>query len=46
MPNTSYQYHVYNEHMNFIVSVPKKEDEYAEQFAKNVAVDFYGMSEM
>ncbi|ENQ3080880.1 TPA: hypothetical protein ROX98_001538 [Bacillus pseudomycoides] len=41
MPNTSYQYHVYNEHMSFIVSVPVKKDEYAERFAKRVAVGFY-----
>lgn len=43
--NNSYQYHVYNEHMNFIVSVPKKDDEYAERFAKNVAIDFYEYTE-
>lgn len=45
MPNTSYQYHVYNKHMSFIVSVPVKEDEYAERFAKRVAVDFYDYTE-
>ncbi|MEH7463607.1 hypothetical protein V7166_16405 [Bacillus thuringiensis] len=45
MPNTSYQYHVYNEHMSFIVSVPVKEDKYAERFAKRVAVDFYEYTE-
>ncbi|MEW4154514.1 hypothetical protein Q0N88_33390, partial [Bacillus thuringiensis] len=37
--------HVYNEHMSFIVSVPRKEDEYAERFAKRVAVDFYEYTE-
>ncbi|ENQ3077104.1 TPA: hypothetical protein ROX98_003809 [Bacillus pseudomycoides] len=41
MVNTSCQYHVYNEHLSFIVSVPVKEDAYAEGFAKRVAVDFY-----
>ncbi|PEA52435.1 hypothetical protein CON64_23775 [Bacillus pseudomycoides] len=45
MPNTSYQYHVYNEHMSFIVSVPVKEDEYAKRFAKRVAVNFYDYTE-
>ncbi|PEU21543.1 hypothetical protein CN526_26890 [Bacillus wiedmannii] len=45
MHNTSYQYHVYNEHMSFIVSVPRKEDEYAERFAKRVAIDFYEYTE-
>ncbi|HHB2481388.1 TPA: hypothetical protein ACORDH_002839 [Bacillus cereus] len=40
-----YQYHVYNEHMNFIVSVPVKEDEYAKGFAKRVAMDFYEYTE-
>ncbi|MGG2015467.1 hypothetical protein [Bacillus sp. S10(2024)] len=45
MPNANYQYHVYNEHMSFIVSVPVKEDEYAERFAKRVAVDFYDYTE-
>ncbi|PEA74824.1 hypothetical protein [Bacillus wiedmannii] len=45
MPNTVYQYHVYNEHMSFIVSVSRKEDEYAERFAKRVAIDFYEYTE-
>ncbi|MEH6888262.1 hypothetical protein V7024_00570 [Bacillus sp. JJ864] len=45
MPNRSYQYHVYNEHMSFIVSVPVKEDKYVERFAKRVAVDFYEYTE-
>lgn len=37
----TFQYHVYNEHMNFIVSVPVKDDNYAKGFAKRVAMDFY-----
>ncbi|PHB24762.1 hypothetical protein COE80_17180 [Bacillus pseudomycoides] len=45
MIQTSYQYHIYNEHMSFIVSVPRKEDEYAERFAKRVAMDFYEYTE-
>ena len=40
-----YQYHVYNNHMNFIVTVPLDEHEYAETFAKRVAMDFYEYTE-
>ncbi|MGK4040842.1 hypothetical protein AB0Y20_00975 [Heyndrickxia oleronia] len=45
MTNTSYQYHVYNEYMSFIVSVPVNTDEYAACFAKRVAMDFYDYTE-
>jgi hypothetical protein len=45
MKNELYQYHVYNEHMNFIVSVPVEEHKYAEGFAKRVAMDFYDYTE-
>lgn len=41
----NYQYHVYNEHMNFIVTVPLDEYRYAEGFAKRVAMDFYDYTE-
>lgn len=40
-----YQYHVYNDHMNFIVTVPVDEHKYAEGFARRVAMDFYEYTE-
>lgn len=41
-----YQYHVYNDHMSFIVTVPvDDEHKYAEGFAKRVAMDFYEYTE-
>jgi hypothetical protein len=45
MSNTKYQYQVYNEHMNFLVSVPVKSDEYAANFGKRVAMDFYSYTD-
>lgn len=39
--NWIYQYHVYNDHISFIVSVPIESEEYAIDFAKRVALDFY-----
>lgn len=45
MTNTSYQYHVYNDHMSFLVSVPVNTQEYAKGFAKRVAMDFYEYTE-
>ena len=45
MTNFVYQYHVYNEHISLIVSVPIKEDDYAINFAKRVAKDFYDYTE-
>lgn len=43
--NYVYQYHVYNEHVSFIVSVPIETDEYAIGFAKRVALDYYDYTE-
>jgi hypothetical protein len=45
MSERKYQYHVYNEHMSFIVTVPLDTHEYAEGFAKRVAMDFYEYTE-
>ena len=45
MNGKSFQFHVYNEHINFIVSVPYDMREYADDFASRVAVDFYGYTE-
>lgn len=41
MTNWIYQYHVYSDHISFIVSVPINTDEYAIGFAKRVALDYY-----
>ncbi len=43
--NYVHQYHVYNEYMSFIVSVPIETHEYAENFAKRVALDYYDYTE-
>ncbi|AQY55073.1 hypothetical protein [Geobacillus phage TP-84] len=38
--NWIYQYHVYNDHISFIVSIPMESEEYAIDFAKRVALDY------
>lgn len=43
--NKKYQYHVYNEHISLLVSVPIESHAYAEEFAKRVAIDFYDYTE-
>lgn len=40
-----YQYHAYNDHISIIVSVPVENQEYAVNFAKRVAFDFYDHTE-
>lgn len=40
-----YQYQVYNKYMNLIVTVPVESEEYAEKFAKRVAMDYYSLEE-
>ena len=42
--NWIYQYHVYNDHVSFIVSVPIESEEYAINFAKRVALDYLDYS--
>lgn len=43
--DNKHQYHVYNEYMSFIVTVPVNTHEYAKGFAKRVAMDFYDYTE-
>lgn len=38
-----YQYHIYNDFFSLLVTVQRKNDEYAIQFCKSVARDFYGL---
>lgn len=40
-----YQYQVYNENVNLIVTVPIESKEYASKFGKRVAIDFYHLEE-
>lgn len=43
--NRKYQYQVFNEYINLIVTVPLNTEEYAEGFARRTAQDFYGLEE-
>ena len=40
-----FQYHVYNEHINLLVTVPVDTEEYAISFAKRTSMDFYDATE-
>jgi hypothetical protein len=43
--NKKYQYRVYNEHMDFLITIPYLSDTWARGFAKGVAKDFYDYSD-
>ena len=36
-----YQYQVYNKHLNLLITIPIESEEYALNFAKRTAMDFY-----
>lgn len=40
-----HQYHVYNHHINIIVSIPIEQESYAKEFAKECAIDEFDCTE-
>lgn len=46
MANDKFQYHVFNQHISFIISIGIESEEYAVSLAKRTAVDFYDYEEV